>query len=535
MQRSIIMMSIDALRADCAPGADSSPHLRRLGLKPPHLPAFSRLVEGATVFTQAIANSSYTPACHASLFTGLLPPEHGVRAFAENALSREVRTLAEILRAAGYATCAMSDQPLFLQPQGLTRGFQTFVTSEGEALAWWDSYAGAPRFLFLHLWDVHQPYGMPVGRAYRSQYPAMVLAWQQRLRDVGLDAPPREHAFYEDGDRYYVGLMQQIWQAECGLAAGCADYIAGLRTFDAGRLHDVTAALGERGALRDAVLVVTADHGEGRDVPPSRLMKHGSTLLDDQVRIPLFVKWPARPAPRRIDAQVSQADVAPTILDGVGLTGAQTRGGALSGRSLLPLMRGESLPERPVYAEIFTSARQAHDDGAAPCAPQTGAATGAVPRHRMLRYPDRKYYLVGRPAALADEDLCGPDERFVAALFSHMLGRFATDDEAEVWLSRVRKVPPGDREARRELIQRLLSGGEFRDFPKYAVFDLASDPLEERPRALNEGAHGWDEYERALATMMELDEHARAGEPLVTNESDEQVILKRLQELGYLE
>ena len=71
---SIVMIMIDALRADCAPGAGESPHLRSLGLKPPILPALASLVQESTSFSQAIACASYTSTCHASLFTGLCRP-----------------------------------------------------------------------------------------------------------------------------------------------------------------------------------------------------------------------------------------------------------------------------------------------------------------------------------------------------------------------------------------------------------------------------------------------------------------------------
>jgi len=115
---SIVVIVLDALRADCAPFAGDSPYLRSLGLKRPDLPALSSLVRDSFVFTQAIACAPYTTACISSMLTGLLPPEHGIRSFSSTSLSRDVRTLPAILAGAGYATCAMSDQPRILQPMG---------------------------------------------------------------------------------------------------------------------------------------------------------------------------------------------------------------------------------------------------------------------------------------------------------------------------------------------------------------------------------------------------------------------------------
>ena len=263
------MIMLDALRADCAPGAGDSPHLRSLGLKPPPCRHWLHWYRASSSFTQAMACSAYTTACVGSLFTGLLPPEHGVRAFDVTSLSSEVRTLAEILVEAGYATCAMSDQPPVLQPMGLLRGFQTLVANEDEALAWWDSYQSIPRFLFLHLWDCHKPYGMPFGRAYRSGYGQIVEQWQAKLRSKGIAEPQTAEFLDEQQERQRVYAMQNAWEDRLGFKAGLETYLAGLTTFDSGRLRDLAAALGQRRMTVDTVFAILADHGEGRDALPS--------------------------------------------------------------------------------------------------------------------------------------------------------------------------------------------------------------------------------------------------------------------------
>jgi len=362
---SIVIIVIDALRADCTPLAADSPHLRAAGLKRPDLPTLAGIVAGATAFTQAISCSSYTTACHASLFTGLLPPEHGVRAFSVTSLSSEVRTLAEILVAAGYATCAMSDQPVFFQPEGLLRGFQTLTTTEDEAFSWWDSYQGMPRMLFMHLWDIHQPYGMPAGRAYRAGYPAIVDQWKARLLSRNLPIPAAQDTYYEDADRFQVGLMQQMWQDDQGFKAGLEDYIAGLVRFDRGRLADLSAAFRSRRILDDSIVVLTADHGEGRDIPPSRRVRHGNSAIDDQIRIPLFLRLPDRPTLPVVPHQVSQADIAPTILDALGLLHERTAPlSAVSGRSLLPLLSNDRPGERAAYIELSANLSRPSRGGA---------------------------------------------------------------------------------------------------------------------------------------------------------------------------
>jgi arylsulfatase A-like enzyme len=528
---SIVMISIDALRADCTPFAAASPHLQSLGLPAPSLPTFSDMTRDAAVFTQAIACSSYTTACHASLLTGLLPPEHGVRGFSTHAVSSEVRTLAEILSSAGYAACGLSDRPIFFQPEGLWRGFQTTAATEDEALAWWDSYAETPRFLFMHLWDVHHPYGTPAGRAYHHGYPELIEQWKNRLHSAGIAIPEAEEPRFEDHDRHNIGVMQIAWHTERGFRAAMEDYIAGVEAFDRGRLKDLAAAFRQRGILDEAIMIISGDHGEGRDVPPSRIARHGTTLKDDQIRIPLFLRIPGLSGRRRLIDQVSQADIMPTLLDAIGLLGERTAPHSPgSGRSLLPLLRGEALAARPAYAEtstVFKDPALAHDDPASQRQPTL--------RYRIVRYPDAKYTLVGQAVTAGDDMLAAPDGDFVHQLFTNGLGRRPGDGESSQWLQLVQSIPAGDPTRRRALVERFEQAGEFKHLPKYAIFDLQSDPLENKPIDARRKPADWAAYQQQLAIIAEIGRGARAGEPLLTNEADEQVILRRLQDLGYVE
>ncbi len=525
------MISIDALRADCTPRADESVHLRSLGLRPPRLPAFSELVHTSSVFSQAFACSSYTTACHASLFTGLAPAEHGVRAFSVTSLSSEVRTLAEVLRDAGYATCAMIDKPLLFQPCGLLRGFQACVTSDEEALAWWDSYEGTPRFLFMHVWDIHTPYGMPFGLGRRGDYSARVRQWEERLRSRGIHAPTQTAAGEEGSERGYVAWMQIAWHNECGYKAAIEDYIAGVETFDGGRLADLSAALRQRRITSEALLVVTADHGEGRDWPPSQLARHGSTLKDDQIHIPLFIQCPGIAGQQRVTGQVSQADITPTILDALDLLSQRNPSRSLcNGRSLLPLLRGESLPERAIYAEMSTEFKD-------PMSAAEDPASRRDPtlRYRILRYPHCKYWLVGKPVVWDDALLAAPPEAIVKTLFLDVLGRRPGADEEKRWTAQAQAIAAGDVARRRALVQRFEGAGEFRNLPKYSVFDLTGDPLEVKPRDARAQPALWAAFEEQIAIMDGIERSARAGGPLISSAADQQVILERLRDLGYVE
>jgi arylsulfatase len=529
MKPSVVVIMLDALRADCAPGAAASPHLRALGLKPPQMDNLARLVEGACSFTQAIACAPYTTPCTASILTGLLPPEHGVRSFSTTSLSSDVRTLAAILGSNGYATCAMSDRPQVLQPMGLLKDFQTIVPNDDEALAWWDTYAALPRLLFLHLWDAHKPYGMPVARAHRASYPAIIEQWQERLRKRGLPSPQGDK-LDDDEERQLVYQMQYAWEDALGTKAGLETYIAGLETFDRGRLHDLAGAFSARHMLEDPISVILADHGEGRDRAPSQRLCHGSTLCDDQLRIPLYIRLPGQRQGRSIGQQVSEADVTPTILDALGLLAARTAPRSeYNGQSLLPLTQGQAVAERPAYAEFWTLT---HTPAAGD--PTFHPDAASILRFRMLRQAQRKFMLAGQPFSLSD--LQGaPHDEVVRAVARRLLGRLEQEEDTAAWLPTLQKAGVTETERHKALLRYIESSAEYRQLHKYAIYDLGSDPLEVKPLDAHARPADWDIYQQQLAVMTAIDAYARPGEPLLTNEADEQVILKRLQDLGYVE
>jgi arylsulfatase A-like enzyme len=91
---------------------------------------------------------------------------------------------------------------------------------------------------------------------------------------------------------------------------------------------------------------LTADHGEEFFEHGSWL--HGGSLHEGVLHVPLAIRV-AGLAPRRIADPVSTIDIAPTLIEALGLPPLP----GLQGRSLLPAMRGEPLPERPSFAETL--------------------------------------------------------------------------------------------------------------------------------------------------------------------------------------
>jgi arylsulfatase A-like enzyme len=88
---------------------------------------------------------------------------------------------------------------------------------------------------------------------------------------------------------------------------------------------------------RELLVVFTSDHGE--EFLEHGSTSHGYTLYEEQIRVPLILRYPGHLSPRRVKAQVRLIDVLPTILAAAGI---DTSGMILQGQSLLPLATGES-------------------------------------------------------------------------------------------------------------------------------------------------------------------------------------------------
>ncbi len=335
---NVLLVTIDTVRAD------------RLGCYgqtareiTPRLDAFAAQ---AVLFERAYANSSFTPPTHASLMTGRLPAEHGLMHW--NKRLAEVPTLAQSFAAAGYRTLAFTPMKSLLL-LGLDRGFHQTTApphrEEGEQilLAGADELLDAalpelcapapqPWFAWLHFYDAHRPFA--------HQGPE----WWARFGEIKDPQVGATERWYQlsPADRREMGLTDEQRRMIVDR------YDGGLAFLDdrLGRLFDALAAAGR---LQDTIVLVVADHGEVLDEHGDDWFSHDPHLWDENTHIPLLLRLPGgAQAGRRVDALVSQIDVAPTLLELAGLSAAAL---APTGRSLAPLVEGRTLAPRPVLAE----------------------------------------------------------------------------------------------------------------------------------------------------------------------------------------
>jgi arylsulfatase A-like enzyme len=321
--KGVLLVSIDTLRRD---------HVGAYGYPRPTTPRLDALAGAGLLCEDAVSSSSWTLPAHLSLLTSADPGAHG-GVDMSHGFNRRLPTLADQLKAAGFATQAVTSHLYVSATYGLDQGFDRLDFHQDRkatdvadrALDLLDRFGDRPFFVFLHFYDPHWHYDPPeaTARLFAHEYTGTLTGqWQDfSRRDRGsVTAADLQHLLdLYDGEIRYVDD-------------------------ELGRVLDHLRA---RGLERNTLVAVTSDHGE-------EFLEHGSwehqkTLYEEVVRIPLMMRGPGL-APRREPQQSSLLDVAPTILEWAGVAALP----AAQGRSLLA-----PAPEREAYGETDQT-----DDGA---------------------------------------------------------------------------------------------------------------------------------------------------------------------------
>ena len=315
---NVVLITLDTTRAD---------RMGFLGAKRGLTPNLDSLARQSAVFTRAYSQAPLTPVSHATIFTGTYPQFHQVLDF-PMPLVKDLPFAPDILRAHGYHTAAFIGS-LALDPAGgapgFDRGFDTYYADfhskefhekdryktverrGGEvvahALAWLKEHPHGPFFIWVHLYDPHDPYDPP--EPYKTRYAKEPY----------------------DGEIAYM------------------DSVVG----------NLFRELKVRGLFDGALIAVMADHGEslgahGEDT-------HGVFLYDETIRVPLVIKLPHGGAVgNRIENRVELVDVLPTLLQVVGVEVPAE----VQGESLLGMMKpgaegngqaAQPSRDRPAYSE----------------------------------------------------------------------------------------------------------------------------------------------------------------------------------------
>ena len=293
----VLVVLIDTVRFD------------RLTTYEPTMPlgtAIDRLAHDGLVFDRVHSSSSWTRPAIATLFTGLEASTHKVFG-RDDVLDPTLPHLATAMQRSGYRTVAVSTNPNVLPRWGFATGFDAFHDLGADAWPAVKVDASAafaavrsvldetdvlPAFVYAHLMDAHAP--------YRPE--------DADLRAITADA--RMLASFPGSE------------SSDPVVAEYARYLAEIRGMDRelGRFLDDLRA---RGLYDGAAILVLADHGE--EFLDHGGTRHGRTLYEEVLRIPVVLKLPANAlAGTRVATRMGLADVPPTLLGALGLAGLGT-------------------------------------------------------------------------------------------------------------------------------------------------------------------------------------------------------------------
>ena len=338
---NVLILMVDALRAD---------RLGVNGYARPTTPNIDLLAAEGINFKNAFAHSTWTKPSIATLFTSAYPSQHGLDQVAranEDGLGSEVlhaslMTMAERFRAGGYSTGAVINQVHITPRFGFDQGFDHFNSRRGTAaprlnrqlLGWLTSVdtTTVPFFAYLHYLDVHWP--------YTKRFPERAAA----LGSVALTREPPK-----SGKGGIEEWTEQMRLPE-DLAALEARYDHEVAFTDQA-IGELVASLKELGLYENTVIVLTADHGE--EFLEHGMLLHGHGPHEELIRVPLIVRLPDRyrGEARVSDSPVGLVDLMPTLVAFAGL--GEDPG--VQGRSLMPLIRGQGLPDRLVFVETSSA------------------------------------------------------------------------------------------------------------------------------------------------------------------------------------
>jgi choline-sulfatase len=303
---NVLLITLDTTRAD---------HLGCYGFELAATPNLDRLARNGIRFARVYAPAPLTLPSHSSIMTGLYPATHGVRNNGHD-LAPKWRTLAEILKGRGFSTAAFVSSFSVDSRFGIGRGFDVYddmfqpqavlkgANAErraGETFArfssWLDKSGQNRFFAWVHYYDPHLPYDPP--SPYRERFSGRPY----------------------DGE---IAYMDQYVGA-------------------------VLDALEAKGVLDKTLIVVAGDHGEGLGAKVE--MGHGIFLYEETLRVPLIFNDPkAFPRPRVVESAVRLVDVAPTILETLGLKAEAT---GMEGQSLVPWIKAKARPDLTSVIETF--------------------------------------------------------------------------------------------------------------------------------------------------------------------------------------
>jgi len=330
---NVILISIDTLRSD---------HLSCYGYRRSTSPNIDEVARQGAMFVNSYAQAPWTLPSHATMMTSLYPSSHGVKfmdnirfgGYYINMLDKSHTTLAEILKANGYKTWAITSVIWLSSRFNMDQGFDRMDvnpeqhTAEAilkKARRWISKTHDEPFFLFLHFFDVHN-YESPA--SFENLYQSS--EYNGALKDDPTIVMSNTVESMSEQDINYVTNLYDG-------SINYVDYQLGL-FFDWMKKND---------RYENSLIIITSDHGE--EFWEHGGKGHGFTLYEEQLKVPLIIKAPNNNETRSHQPRslVGVIDITPTVLDYIGLPSRSN----FEGISLRPLMEKRANVTRKLFAE----------------------------------------------------------------------------------------------------------------------------------------------------------------------------------------
>lgn len=317
---NIVLITLDTVRAD---------HLSSYGYPRPTTPNLDRLAARGVLFEDAVAPTPWTLATHASIFTGLLPHQHGADWAVP--LDSAPWTLAEVLESQGYETAGFSANLYYGQSGwGMAQGFETYeddsaslrhnlaATLLGHAVVqplyqhvvqydlfnrrnaaevnqdvfrWFHRRSSRPFFLFINYFDCHDPYLAPP--PYRGRFGQLkedVVRSVNTIDGIGM----HKSLSREDQDSFVAGYDNSL-------------------AFLDDQVSQLMRVLAVSPDWANTVVIITSDHGEG--FGEHTRYGHGWNIYREVLHVPLIIFGSGIPKGLRVRNLVRIRELFPTVID----------------------------------------------------------------------------------------------------------------------------------------------------------------------------------------------------------------------------
>ncbi|MBX7257025.1 MAG: sulfatase-like hydrolase/transferase [Candidatus Hydrogenedentes bacterium] len=349
---NIILVAVDTLRADYLKVYSGDAAVAKT-------PAVDAFRSDAVLFRHTFAQSSWTKASFATIFSGLYPETHSA-VHKDSMLPSAVTTFPEVLHEAGYFTQGFPNNPNIADAYNYGQGFTEYTylkprlllgaTESVDKLALYqvvrrvyqkfvDKLTGGK----LNVMDFYQPAEVVTDKALDW------VAGEQRPKDrpfllfLHYMDPHDPYMDHENPGKGYARARMPNPDPEKYLDEFKKLYNGEIEYFDQhfGRLVE---GLKSQGVYDNSVIVFVADHGE--EFYEHQGWWHGLSLYDEQIAVPLIIKLPGNNLSGSETSGLSRlVDIAPTLLQTAGLPKIE----AMQGESLFTVDQSSLAPSAPSY------------------------------------------------------------------------------------------------------------------------------------------------------------------------------------------